>query len=140
MTESEAKLANVMIIDDDDISNFIYTRVVSSSGYVENIHSCKSGREGLESLKNYAENSPESFPELIFLDINMPVMNGWDFLEEYTRIIPEYLQEKTILCVLSSSIYKNDINKAKSFNQVREYVPKPLTKDSLHAIIHKYFS
>lgn len=140
MTESIEKLANILVIDDDDISNFIYTRVIAASGIVENIKSCMGGQEALNYLKDVSENNPEQFPSMIFLDINMPVMNGWDFLERYNKIVPKTLQESSILCILSSSVYKDDIDKANTYAQVKEYVPKPLTTDSLKSLFKKHFA
>ncbi len=140
MTDSIEKLASVLVIDDDEISNFIYTRVISASGIVENIKSCMSGQEALDYLKDICQNNPEQFPAMIFLDINMPVMNGWDFLEQYNQIIPKEFQKNSVLCILSSSVYKDDIDKANTYTQVKEYVPKPLTTDSLKALFNKHFA
>lgn len=138
MTDSPLKLASVLVIDDDDISNFIYTRVIAATGMVDHIESYKSGKDALNYFENIAT-TPEKFPDMIFLDINMPVMSGWDFLEKYRDIVPAHLQNETILCILSSSVYKTDIEKAQSFPQVKEYVPKPLTTDSLKSLLQKYF-
>lgn len=138
MTDSPLKLASVLVIDDDDISNFIYTRVISATGKVDHIESCKSGSEGLKYLERISS-TPDKFPDMIFLDINMPVMSGWEFLEQYREIVPPHLQQETILCILSSSVYKTDVEKAQSFPQVKEYVPKPLTTDSLKSLLNKYF-
>jgi len=139
MTDSITKLANVLVVDDDDISNFIYTRVITATGSVKNIKSCMSGQEALSFLEEVVKNNPEDFPDMIFLDINMPVMNGWDFLTRYCEIVPEELQNQTILCILSSSVYKDDIERARTFSQVKEYVPKPLTTESLKNLLRKYF-
>jgi len=139
VTDSTVKLANVLVIDDDDISNFIYTRVISATGLVENIKSCMSGQEALNYLDDVVNNNPSNYPDMIFLDINMPVMNGWEFLDRYEKQIPANMQENTILCILSSSVYKDDIDKANSYKQVKEYVPKPLTTESLKNLLHKYF-
>ena len=140
MTDSIEKLANILVIDDDDISNFIYTRVISASGIVENIKSCMSGQEALDYLEEVSKSDPDQFPAMIFLDINMPVMNGWDFLDEYNKIVPQNLQANSILCILSSSVYKDDIDKASSYTQVKEYVPKPLTTESLKELFNKHFA
>ncbi|MTI22605.1 response regulator [Fulvivirga sp. RKSG066] len=139
MTDNIVKLANVLVIDDDEISNFIYTRVISSTGAADNIKSCMSGGEALQYLEDIVKNQPEEFPKLIFLDINMPVMNGWDFLNKYQKIVPKEIQDSSTLCILSSSVYKDDIDKAHTYPQVSEYVPKPLTSDSLKILLKKYF-
>jgi len=140
VTESFIKLGNVLVIDDDEISNFIYSRVIEASGSAETTKSCMSGEQALQYLKDTIENNPDSFPDMIFLDINMPVMNGWEFLDIYIDEIPYKYQEQTILCMLSSSVYKEDINRAKQYSQVKEYIPKPLTSESLKSIMKKYFA
>jgi len=139
VTESFIKLSNVLIIDDDEVSNFIYSRVIESSGSFEMIKSCMSGQQALDYLHDTIDNNSDNFPNMVFLDINMPVMNGWEFLDKYIEEIPCEFQEQAILCMLSSSVYKEDINKSKTYSQVKEYIPKPLTSESLKSILKKYF-
>lgn len=133
------KTIRAVIIDDDEISNFIYTRVIESSGRMET-KSFMGAKSALNYLVSLAENNPDKFPEIIFLDINMPVMNGWAFLDDYRDKIPKKLKDQTILCILSSSVYREDIDRAAGYKNVTEYLPKPLTTDSLSGVINKYFN
>jgi CheY-like chemotaxis protein len=119
----------IVLIDDDQLNNLINTRIITKfSDYT--VNSFTSGREGLRFL---ASSEPGDFPEIIFLDINMPVMDGWEFLEEYQKL-PEALVQHCSVIMLTSSIDINDIEKAKLFKNVREFMSKPLTVESLRVV------
>ena len=84
-------------------------------------------------------NANKPVPDLIFLDINMPAMNGWDFLDQYEKI--EGLKDREIvLIMLSSSMYVDDINRAKTYPSVSDYITKPLTAAHLQQIVEKFFA
>ena len=134
------KVNNILIIDDDDVSNFIYKKVIESTNSAENITTFERAKEALEYLKDIAGNTPESFPDIIFLDINMPVMNGWQFLEHYQEQFGESLEKRPILCMLSSSVYQEDIAKAYTYPDVKEYISKPLTSQIMNNLMIKHFS
>jgi CheY-like chemotaxis protein len=119
----------IVLIDDDQLNNLINTRIITKfSDYT--VTSFTSGREGLKFL---ASSDPADFPEIIFLDINMPVMDGWEFLEEYQKL-PEALVQNCLIIMLTSSIDINDIEKSKLFKNVREFMSKPLTVESLRLV------
>jgi CheY-like chemotaxis protein len=119
----------IVLIDDDQLNNLINTRIITKfSDYA--VRSFTSGREGLQFL---ASCEPGDFPEILFLDINMPVMDGWEFLEEYQKL-PEDLVQNCLVIMLTSSIDINDIEKSKLYKNVREFMSKPLTVDSLKVV------
>ncbi len=129
-----------MIIDDDEISGFIYGKIIEKSGVSENhVKTFLKGQDALDFLSENISNI-DDFPDLILLDINMPVMNGWEFLDKYSNDIWPRLNKKIILCMLSSSVNRDDINKANSYAQVDDYLSKPLTKEVLTNFINKHFS
>jgi CheY-like chemotaxis protein len=72
----------------------------------------------------------DKLPDYILLDINMPIMNGWDFLDEYKRLSIDPLG-KTKIYIISSSVFSNDINKAKSYNLVKSFISKPLSVEKI---------
>ncbi len=127
-----------MIIDDDDISNFIYRKVIENTHISQQIWDFQQARVALDYLSANLQD-PSKLPDLVFLDINMPVLNGWDFLDEYAKNIWPNLPKPVVLCVLSSSVYKEDIEKASNYEQVSEYISKPLTSEHLKDISGKYF-
>lgn len=133
------KLVDVVILDDDDVSNFIYKKIIESSGISNSIITFQKGRQALEYLEEKAK-AKEGFPDMIFIDINMPVMNGWDFLSEYEQKIASHVDKFVLISMLSSSVYKEDIQKAQSYEVVNEYISKPLTQESVANLIEKYFS
>lgn len=134
-----SELNNILIIDDDDVSNFIYKRVIEANAVAKNITTLTRGRDALEYLEKIIENEPDNFPEIIFLDINMPVMNGWQFLETYREQLHSRIQKNVLLCMISSSVYQEDITKAYSYPEVSEYISKPLTSQILNDLLSKYF-
>lgn len=133
-------MKSILIIDDDDVSNFIYKRVIETTRTADKITTFIRAREALEYLEKTADSSPEDFPDIIFLDINMPVMNGWQFLEKYETSFQSKLKKRPVLCMLSSSVYQEDISKAYTYTDVKEYISKPLTSQIMTNLIQKHFS
>lgn len=126
-----------MLIDDNKDDNFYHERIIRKNNSADTVIIKQSGKEALEYLKN--KNLQESaHPDLIFLDINMPGMNGWEFLEEYNELDKEY-QSKMIVVMLTTSENPDDIAKAKEFHVLSDFKTKPLTKNMLDEIIDKYF-
>lgn len=97
------------------------------------IAECKNGQEAI----NYISKSlteKETLPDVIFLDINMPVMNGWEFLEAYEKLGSK-IKKKSKLYVVSSSIDSNDKAKAKKYKTVTDYIIKPVSIDQLKQLL-----
>ena len=84
----------------------------------------ENGREALDNL-SVILNSNEKLPEVIFLDLNMPILNGWQFLDEFCKI--PNIEENTRIYILSSSVYSGDIEKSKKYSIVKDFIQKPLT-------------
>ncbi len=128
-----SKLKKILLIDDDTINNFIVINKLNNIALSLDAVSVLNGREGLDYLnKCILENL--DFPELILLDINMPVLDGWGFLDEFEKLEKNY-QQKTAIYMVSSSVYIEDIEKAKEYSQIKQFISKPLSKDKLTEII-----
>jgi CheY-like chemotaxis protein len=121
---------NVLIIDDDEINNFLCKKVMEISGFSQDIHSCQSVDQGIKYLKEVHKKDPSNYPDALFLDINMPIRTGWDFLDEYELLCKEEVLKKMNIYMLSSSVYEEDIKKAEDNPLVTQYVTKPL-EDSI---------
>ena len=126
------KFDRVLLIDDNDIDNFINERMITTNFFSNRVIVKNSGESALNYLK---ENSGEdaNLPQIIFLDLNMPIMDGFAFLNEYEKL-PDTVKKNCKVIVLSSSISPEDINRASTNPLVVKYVNKPLNEKYLAAI------
>jgi len=131
------KLRNILLIDDSPADNFICNRAIRKAAVAETVTTTTGAREALDFLAK-AINGKFPKPEIIFLDINMPGMSGWDFLEEY-KLLEKAQKAEIIVCMLSTSNDKIDKKKAAGYDDVSGYVSKPLTKEKLMSIIAQHF-
>lgn len=122
----------IFLVDDDPINNLINKRLLGKTGISQKIEEFLGGQEALERLSQ----EPNSSKILIFLDINMPVVNGWEFLEKYLKLFPE---RKDKILVLSSSIDFQDRQKAEEYEIVSGFLEKPLTLEKISTYFPKYF-
>jgi CheY-like chemotaxis protein len=127
-----ARFEQVLLVDDNEIDNFINERIISSSGFSANVTVKFSADAALEYLKEVA-NDPGRIPDVIFLDLNMPVKDGFGFLEDYNNI-DDAVKAKAKVIVLSSSISPDDINRASVNPHVYKYLNKPLSEKYLDSI------
>ena len=122
----------MLVIDDDDINIFIIKKVIEKTGYEVDMISKSNGQLAVDYLTSIA-NNVEIFPHIILVDINMPVLNGWEFLEVYEKL--NIQRQKVFLYMLSSSVYEYDIEKAKGFKAVNGFISKPLTIERLKELL-----
>jgi CheY-like chemotaxis protein len=124
------KINTLCIIDDDNIFTLVAKKIVNLVGFCDNTMLLKNGREALDHFKKL-ESEKNPFPEVIFLDLNMPLMGGFEFLRELEKLSGS---TGTKVFIFTSSIDPDDQQKAKSFNVVEQFVEKPLTVDKLKLI------
>lgn len=130
-------LKYIMLIDDDEDDNYFHEKAIKKNN-PENIVIVKtSGILALEYLE--ANNNTGPRPDLIFLDINMPRMNGWEFLDAY-NLLDRKLQSEAIIIMLTTSQNLQEKSHAKSWSFVFDFITKPLTPDIIQEIVKKYFS
>jgi CheY-like chemotaxis protein len=127
------KVKNCCIIDDDPIFIYGTKRIMKEVDFSENITVYNNGQEALDSLSEISQVEGD-LPEVIFLDLNMPIMNGWEFLEEFEKL-PNHNLKKTIIYIISSSVDPRDLERVKNYGQVNNYILKPITPNDLEAVI-----
>ncbi len=132
MQKNSARYKNALLIDDNEIDNFINERMITSSGFAEKVIVKNSADDALQFLKDHQEEA-NTLPEIIFLDLNMPVKDGFVFLNDF-EALSDTAKNKCKIVVLSSSISPEDINKASTNPYVIKYVNKPLSEKYLEAI------
>lgn len=126
---SEEKI-NFIVIDDSKLDCFIAEKVIKNTGRSESVKSFMIASEAL----NYIKEHPADTKTIILVDIQMPVMNGFDFLEAFEQNIPEDDRMQYVVNLLSSSINESDLIRAKKYNSVNKFLNKPLNKTSLEKI------
>ena len=131
------KLKNVLLVDDDEGTNFIHKLVITESDCAENIVIKENGVEALNYLKS-AINGKYPEPDLIFLDVNMPRMNGWEFLEEF-KTLPKHQKAKTVIVMLSTSLHPDDRERANNFPEISTFLPKPLSVEKVIEVYTRFF-
>ena len=134
---TKVKVRNILLIDDNDIDTFINKHVISRSNIADTITVKNSAIAAIDYLRNGLRNA-EEFPDIIFLDIKMPEMDGFGFLKEYESLQDDKKEICTII-MLTSSIDPNDIERAKSNPHVKKYLSKPLHEKMLSNIFESDF-
>ncbi len=134
LKKAGSKYQSVMIVDDCEIDNYINEIIIKKAGFAENVYKHSGALGSLEFLKNIAMlnyTDLDLLPSVLFLDINMPVLDGFQFLDELNNF-PTQLNRKIKIVILSSSANPSDIKKASQYKQVVKFLHKPLTKEDLY--------
>lgn len=121
------------IVDDDEAFVFLTKEIVSDTNMVKTINVFRNGQEALNFIETHKSNK-EELPEIMLLDLSMPVMDGWEFLEEYARVIPS-LAKQILIYICTSSISPDDVYRAKTVSSVSDFIVKPVTQDKLVSMI-----
>lgn len=131
------KLQYTLLVDDDEATNFINELLIEELDFTENLLIAQNGREALDLIKDMCRQGA-SLPQLILLDINMPVMDGFDFLDAFSALdCPD--KEDTTIVMLTTSLHRKDIDKVKEAG-VAGYLNKPLTREALEDILSNRFN
>jgi CheY-like chemotaxis protein len=128
------KLNCILLVDDNSHDNIYHKIILKEMNVANRIDVVLNGVEALIYLKR--ENQLP--PELIFLDINMPRMNGWEFLEEYKHLDAKQ-KARVVIMILTTSANPDDIKKAREIKEVTGFETKPLTVEMMNGILHQHF-
>ncbi|MFN8340964.1 MAG: response regulator [Cyclobacteriaceae bacterium] len=132
MDTTARTLGLVMLVDDNDTDNFISKRIIEITKFAERVEVKSSGKSALDYLREH-QNNADNLPNIIFLDINMPIVDGFVFLYEFEKF-NELVRNKCKVIILSSSDNKRDIDKIVNNNHVIKFITKPLTELALDEI------
>ncbi|SNS86126.1 Response regulator receiver domain-containing protein [Ekhidna lutea] len=131
------KLDRILLVDDDDSTNFLHKTILGRLDCANHIDVCQNGKEAIEFLSAKVDGEYPQ-PNVIFLDINMPIMNGWEFLEAYEKLIPEQKGD-LIIAMVTTSTNPADRQKAQDFNFVSTFMNKPMRKDNIRELLKAHF-
>ena len=128
---------NILLVDDDKIFNFLSEKTIGSLGLANEIHFALNGKEALEMLAMYKYGEMQR-PDIIFLDLNMPIMNGYEFIEAFAAMdLPD--KHLITIVILTSSADPRDLDMAKEMG-IKYYFNKPLSKEEIKQMIVQEFS
>ncbi|MFV5701318.1 response regulator [Flavobacterium sp. XS2P12] len=119
----------IWVVDDDAIYQIIVNKIIQRSEIFSAISSFKNGKDAIDAIHNSLKNN-ELLPDIILLDINMPIMDGWEFMEEM-GLLKSQINKQIMIYIVSSSIAVEDKNKSKTYPDILGYLSKPITTDDL---------
>jgi CheY-like chemotaxis protein len=129
-----SKFYRIILVDDDEVDNYLHKHLIEDLGVAQQVSICKDGNEALNYIRSLIqEEAPETVtPELILLDINMPIMDGFQFLEE----VQTFNRKSFLIVILSSSNHMMDIQKAAE-HKVDYFITKPLTIEKFKKMLER---
>lgn len=132
------KINCVLLVDDDDATNYIHQYIMKEIQFADHIKIAKNGHKALDYIKSI-NNKDYLKPDILFLDVNMPVMNGWEFLKQY-ELLDNSLQNDTMVVLFTTSLKPNEEELVGSFCSIDHVMSKPLTPEMLEKLQVQYFN
>lgn len=127
------KIKHCCIIDDDPIFIYGTKRMMKETDFSDSVTVFNNGEDALAGLMEMYHTNHE-LPQVIFLDLNMPIMNGWEFLDEFIKLPNESLST-TVIYIISSSVDPRDIDKVKEYELISNYILKPITPNDFEVVL-----
>ncbi len=129
----------ILLVDDDRATNFLNKRLLDKMGVANHIKIARNGIEAMDYLVSASEGQRDfPMPDLIFLDINMPLVNGWEFLERYDSMPEDFKSHITVL-MLTTSLRQDDLERAEKAPSVKGFIHKPLTESEIWRVLNENF-
>lgn len=138
MSDLSPAPVTIALVDDDSIFQLTASRLLRAANQNTRILQFSNGDEALRYLQSNFDKS-ESLPDIIFLDVNMPYVDGWMFLDDYADL-KKQLHKNILIYMVSSSIDPSDINRAKSNQVVKDYLIKPISREQFNALLKTHTS
>jgi len=132
------QVPTVLLVDDDPITNFLNKKLLLRLGVTDNIRVALNGQEALYELREHCHEQPTDCPALVFLDINMPVMNGIEFMEAYQQL-PAEEQRAVVVVMLTTSVSPRDQQLIQDM-PIADYLDKPLTQQQVERVLAQHFA
>ncbi len=129
------KINTICVIDDDEIYTFTIKRIIAKAGIAEKSIFFKNGKAALDFFIENARNTDE-LPELILLDINMPVLDGWQFMDRFVKLAPR-INKNIAIYIVSSSDDREDYDKAKAISEITDFAVKPINVETLQNMVYQ---
>ncbi len=130
------KIEKACIIDDDPIFIYGTKRLMAEIDFCETLIVYQDGQDAIDGL-NGLKARGEKLPSIILLDLNMPIMNGWEFLEDFIKISNDNREDITVY-IISSSVDPRDLERIKNYEVVNNYILKPISTDDLRKVLKGY--
>jgi CheY-like chemotaxis protein len=124
------------LVDDDELFVLLTKRIISRTDLVDQLQVYKNGLDAINYL-TLNSNNPDALPEIILLDLSMPILNGWQFLEAYSKIVSS-IEKKITIYIYSSSISPDDFSRSKLIKEVSGYFVKPINREKIVHIVEAY--
>lgn len=132
-------LRHIVLVDDNETTSFLNNRLLGRLGVAEQVSTFQEAEKAYEFLwGQQTEAASADAPDLVFVDLKMPGMNGFEFLQRYNSLPPE-VQDRTVMAVLTTSMHSADTARVGQYPNV-EYLAKPLTEEKLRKLISKRFA
>ncbi len=128
------KKQHFIVIDDSKLDCFIAEKIIKNTGKCESVTSFQMAENALEYIRTQA--TPSANPTIILVDIQMPVMNGFQFVEAFEKL-PENITDNYSVFIISSSINDDDLNRVHNYRSIRQFLNKPLTSNNLSLLLSK---
>ena len=132
------KIPAVLLVDDDPTTNFLNKKLLLRLGVTDNIRVALNGQEALHEVREHCREQPTDCPVLVFLDVNMPVMNGIQFMEAYQQL-PAEEQRAVVVVMLTTSVSPRDQQRVQEL-PIADYLDKPLTQQQVERVLAQHFA
>lgn len=139
-TEPKYKFQNILLVDDDQLDNFINSKIIEATHFSKKVCTCTSGKSAIEFLNNIISADSKFhnlYPEVVFIDLNMPLMDGFQLIDFFIKNQAQRLNNPKIV-ILTSSISPADMQKAEQMSSEIIFLSKPLTQAMLEQVSSKF--